>query len=240
MDEKAVEATFSRNLFGAVLICINVIPLLMLTVFAFQIAMHGANHLMDSDLSPLQGQVNRRAAKKMTRQLTINDTRLVLTKAKVTKLEKTSQDHKNAFLSEISLRKKNASKRLQKRLSNRVGIKVKDRQFAKINVAPTGNINIAHWSPQAMDIPKVVENIRQKIQKKVKSHKRFLKCFKKLGLDPEASLSKPQFYKLLRALTHDHLGVQVLHETWGAVQASSQSNCVNCVILSSWLGLHVS
>ena len=281
--DKPVDPVFDVTLLGLILIVINVLPFFFIIYAMVEILRKGAmvgvrtKLLLENDAAagganqlttkvhPITGR--RREARQLSKQMSLQQMRTVVTKDKVVKLQDNHANSHKAILTKIRKREQQADARVRQRLIERRQLKSRSEVAATAKSIISGkNKDDSEKLPIPNDVracklsnlPKsaqeegstsiiseeslvVVEKVRATLKKKVQTLQRLRGVFTQLDVDANGMLSKKEFEKLVSAiLKKKSLDQKMLRLLWDAAWEQRKHGAedeLDSATLGHWLGL---
>ena len=254
--DKPVDPVFDVTLLGLILIVINVLPFFFIIYAMVEILRKGAMVgvrkmlLLENDAAasnnsnqfttkvhPITGR--RREARQLSKQMSLQQMRTVVTKDKVIKLQVNHADSHKAILNKIRKREQQADARVRQRLIERRQLK------SRSEVAATANLPKSEQKEGSTSISEellvMVEKVRARLKKKVQTLQRLRGVFTQLDVDANGMLSKKEFSKLVSAiLKKKSFDQKMLRLLWDAAWEQRKHGAedeLDSATLGHWLGL---
>jgi hypothetical protein len=247
---------FNSEWMGVMLILVNVVPLILFLVFTLLVLKNGPNYgLMSAaeDVTQSHPQIvtdRVRVQPRLRHRLSAVDVQKVVVHDKVRRIENTSLSHRAAHVARIKEREAHADARVKARLAERAA-----RKKSYVAKEKTENNNTSVVVPQSpaeliaggtIGRPDELENIRLCARKVIKSHRRLVKAFNKLGVDHSTGLSKSEFLRFLLVVLKDKRPSRDMCDyIWDSVQGCQinisslrKSPLVDVATVSKWLGFN--
>ena len=257
--DKPLDPVFDVTLLGLILIVTNVLPFFFIIYAMVEILRKGAmvgvrtKLLLENDAAagnnsnqlttkvhPITGR--RRGTEtrqQLSKQMSLQQMRTVVTKDKVIKLQDNHADSHKAILNKIRKREQQADARVRQRLIERRQLK------SRSEVAATANLPKSEQEEGSTSISEellvMVEKVRARLKKKVQTLQRLRGVFTQLDVDANGMLSKKEFSKLVSAiLNKKSFDQKMLRLLWDAAWEQRKHGAedeLDSATLGHWLGL---
>ena len=254
--DKPVDPVFDVTLLGLILIVINVLPFFFIMYAMVEILRKGAmvgvrkmlllendaaagnnSNQLTTKVHPVTGR--RREARQLSKQMSLQQMRTVVTKDKVVKLQDNHANSHKAILTKIRKREQQADARVRQRLIERRQLK------SRSEVAATANLPKSEQEEGSTSISEellvMVEKVRARLKKKVQTLQRLRGVFTQLDVDANGMLSKKEFSKLVSAiLKKKSFDQKMLRLLWDAAWEQRKHGAedeLDSATLGHWLGL---
>jgi hypothetical protein len=242
------EQVFDVAITGIVLVVINMVPFLLLVFAVFKVLKKGSNAgVIDGsdggDGISTRTQVHPTGDRRLTKQISLNQVRTVVTKNKVTKLQQSHAESHKCALEKIRHREKQADARVRQRLMERRRLKTGGAEKNKTGADghPQTTTKDVQSIPNDQSLV-LVEKVRLSMKGKIQTLQRLRKVFAKLDVDANGLLSKEEFDQLVNAiLKKKHsLDKKTLRLVWEATWEQRKCGAkdeLDTATLGHWLRL---